>query len=64
MTDKPPTYKDMVEQQFKHQREIAELRGDRNKWRYHATQLQDQSTRIAWLENHVAELEKRLEMVK
>lgn len=64
MTDKPPTWEQYTSMQFKLEREIAGLKADCGKWKYHATQLQDQSTRIAWLENRVEELEKQINEIK
>ena len=63
MTDTPHTWEQYTSMQFKLEREAAGYKQDRDKWKYHATKLQDQSTRIAWLENRVEELEKQVENV-
>ena len=64
MTDKPPTWEQYTSMQFKLERDAAALKQDLNKWKYHATNLQDQSSRIAWLENRVEELEKQINEIK
>ena len=60
MDNKPPTWEQYTSMQFKFEREIAGLKADCGKWKYHATQLRDQSSRIAWLEARVEELEKQI----
>ena len=60
MTDTPPTWQQYTAMQFKLERENVTAKADANKWRYQAMKLQDQSARIAWLENRVAELEKQV----
>lgn len=60
MTDKPPTWEQYTSMQFRLERELSAWKADCKKWKYHATNLQDQSSRIAWLENRVEELEKQI----
>lgn len=60
MSKKPPTWESYTAMQFKLEREIAEIKGDRNKYKYAWSKYQDQSARIAWLENKVTELERQV----
>lgn len=63
MSDKPPTWEQYTAMQFKLERELSVWKADCKKWKYAALQLQDQSSRIIWLENRIEELEKQIENV-
>jgi len=76
MTEKPPTWEAYTAMQFKLEREVAALKQDLNKWKYHANnpthreqELFDKSLfvaaeKILMLENRVEELEKQLNETK
>ena len=60
MSSRPPTWEDYTSMQFRLEREISVLKADCNKWKYQAQDLMDQSSRITWLENRIAELERQV----
>ena len=63
MTSQPPTCEQYTAMQFKLERELSVWKADCKKWKYAAQKLQDQSSRITWLENRIVELEKQIENV-
>lgn len=63
MTNTPPTWAEYTKMQFELEQKIAVLKADCSKWKYQLQALRDQSARITWLENRVAELEKQVESI-
>lgn len=64
MKSDPPTWEQYTKMQFGLERELVTAKADANKWRYQVMKLKDQSSRITWLENRVAELERQVNEVK
>ncbi len=60
MTDKPPTWEQYTSMQFKLERESAGYKQDRDKWKFHATDLVDQRGTIDNLRKERSKLSNRI----
>lgn len=62
MSERPPTWAEYTGMQFRLERELAEAKADRNKYKYALANYRDET--IDRLEKRVAELEKEVESLR